>query len=708
MGFTSGSPGAGQLEIGIALVLQDRFSNQAREASSQIRKLHMDAKNAVNANLMAMQGAAGSGMTIAKTMGSKIGSMVEEGASFIDTMTTVGAISRASNKDLKGLTTTAQTIGLKTMFDSQDIASGMMYLARAGNDVERINKMINGAAMVANATGMELGGKGGSADMISNVMHTFKLEAGEAANVVGDQLAMAALSSNMSMQDMAESIKYAGSNTRMLKQSLPSLIAMIGTLGNAGIQGSMAGTSIDNMLRYLTKSITNPKFKGSDALARVGLSKADFLDANGDILNMGISLEKLKKATAGLSSVESQSVFIDLFGVRGVRAAVMLMQDLDKYKEILDKVVNNSAGFAEEVVQKRMATFAGALDTMKNSFENFRTTFATAIGPVLIPIFKVVTAIMSGIRAVFNIPILGTFLSSLTAISVALLGIGSALLYLRTKWLIFRNDSQVTTSSWFGILKGGWNACTIKAERYLAIQNAIIAQQKAGVMGSGAYGAMMANMGNWTGNAKATQGKKNPKQMYYWVRGADGKVKRTTAEKAASTISPKDIGNMAKGSDPITSPPIAANMKGAMGQGFKGALGGLTKVGGKLLGFLMGPWGIALSAASIAIPALVSAFKDNTDESNENTASIIELKRMMGMDLQERLSSKDANEFMLSQQIQALTQTLQYWASRIDGKMGNKPAMVLNASIDGKPLKGMIVDEINNYNNNSNFNNNLK
>ena len=32
MAFTSGSPSAGQLEIGIALVLQDRFSNQAREA----------------------------------------------------------------------------------------------------------------------------------------------------------------------------------------------------------------------------------------------------------------------------------------------------------------------------------------------------------------------------------------------------------------------------------------------------------------------------------------------------------------------------------------------------------------------------------------------------------------------------------------------------------------------------------------------------
>lgn len=55
MAFTSGSLSAGQLEIGVALVLQDRFSNQAREASSVIRGLHRDAKNAVQANLTAVQ-----------------------------------------------------------------------------------------------------------------------------------------------------------------------------------------------------------------------------------------------------------------------------------------------------------------------------------------------------------------------------------------------------------------------------------------------------------------------------------------------------------------------------------------------------------------------------------------------------------------------------------------------------------------------------
>lgn len=81
-------------------------------------------------------------------------------------------------------------------------------------------------------------------------MRTFKLEGQNAANVVGDQLTKAAMSSNVSMADLAESIKYSAASMVTLRQQLPQVAAMIGTLGNAGIQGSMAGTSIRNMADY--------------------------------------------------------------------------------------------------------------------------------------------------------------------------------------------------------------------------------------------------------------------------------------------------------------------------------------------------------------------------------------------------------------------------------------------------------------------------
>ena len=89
------------------------------------------------------------------------------------------------------------------------------------------------------------------------------MEGERAATLVGDQLTKAAMASNMSVQDLAESIKYSAASMVTLRQQLPQVAAMIGTLGNAGIQGSMAGTSIRNMADYLTQVHNQSKFQGS-------------------------------------------------------------------------------------------------------------------------------------------------------------------------------------------------------------------------------------------------------------------------------------------------------------------------------------------------------------------------------------------------------------------------------------------------------------
>ena len=201
---TSGSLSGSQLQIGIALVLHDRFTNEARTASKEIHKLHEEAKAAVVANLQMADSLLSTGRDFFTGVARGLWNIVEEGNVFIDTMTTVGAITQATEEQLSRLSNTAQTLGLETMFGSVDIASGMKYLAMAGNTADEINNMIRGAAMVAGATGMELAGKGGSADLITNIMRMFRIEASEASTVVGDQLTKATLSANMSMTDLAE------------------------------------------------------------------------------------------------------------------------------------------------------------------------------------------------------------------------------------------------------------------------------------------------------------------------------------------------------------------------------------------------------------------------------------------------------------------------------------------------------------------------
>jgi TP901 family phage tail tape measure protein len=476
---TSGSLRGNSLEIGIALVLQDRFSNQAKDASAAIRRLHNEAKEAVTANLQTADSILGNVYNGFLNVATGITNTVLQGAEFIDTMTTVSAITGSTREQLQMLSETAQSLGLETMFGSRDIAFGMKYLAMAGNTVEQVNDMIKGAAYVANATGMELGGKGGAADLITNVMKTFKIVGDGASELVGDQLTKATLSANISMTDLAESIKYSAADMVMLKKELPEVAAMIGTLGNAGIQGSMAGTSLGNMARYLIKAF-NPKTDAYSFLQRMGLSQQDFVDAQGDLIDFGDIMEKISKGVENLPSIDRGKAIGAIFGVRGQRAANAIMNDLEGYRNLLDQIQNNSAGFAKSIVDKRMNTLAGSIDKVSSAWENLKVAFTEQIGPALMPILNTISQIIEAVREFVTTPV-GAFASQVFVLSTFIGLVGTKVLQLITKWRLLRSDTQIGFTNMFRLIRGGWQGATLDLQNYMRLQGLLNAQTTYGL-----------------------------------------------------------------------------------------------------------------------------------------------------------------------------------------------------------------------------------
>lgn len=674
MAFTSGSPSAGQLEIGIALVLQDRFSNQAREASSVIRGLHRDAKNAVQANLTAVQSYANMASGVANSIVSTLTTTMETGADFIDMMTTVGAISGATENQMSGLSETAQTLGLRTMFKSMDIASGMKYLAMAGNDANQIQEMISGAAMMANATGMELGGKGGAADLLTNIMRTFKLEGQQAADIVGDQLTKAAMSSNVSMFDLAESIKYSAASMVTLKQQLPQVAAMIGTLGNAGIQGSMAGTSIRNMADYLTQSITNPNFKGAKALAKLGLGKQDFVDANGDLQDFAVILEKIGTATQGLSTVDQNAVFKSIFGVRGMRAAVAIMRDTEGYFDLLNKIQNNSAGFAEEVVGKRMETFAGKIEMVQSATENLMTTFSKALdkNPIIMGFLDMVGWAIAQLRDLMATPF-GPWIAGFATIAAVGLKIGSIWMGLRARWLLLNGDSQVSFRTMVRLMIGGWNQATISAQGYLNMERAIRAQREAGIRASAATVAAIGGMPvyYYNGNTPAKMGA-NGRYYANTGRGASG-----WTPVPAAMVTTTDASKMTRSLMGGAGAAAGAASRGALASVGRGLLG----FGSRIVGLLGGPLGLAITGISIFGPMIYSAIKGNKSAQDENTRATNDLASTIKAS-REGYKQKDNLQMLTIQEMRWLVQTLGLYAERLNQRDNKGTHLTIN--MDGK------------------------
>ena len=680
---TSGSLRGNSLEIGIALVLQDRFSNQAKDASAAIRRLHNEAKEAVTANLQTADSILGTMYNSLQNVATGITNTVLQGAEFIDTMTTVSAITGSTREQLQMLSETAQSLGLETMFGSQDIASGMKYLAMAGNTVEQVNDMIKGAAYVANATGMELGGKGGAADLITNVMKTFKIVGDGASELVGDQLTKATLSANISMTDLAESIKYSAADMVMLKKELPEVAAMIGTLGNAGIQGSMAGTSLGNMARYLIKAF-NPKTDAYSFLQRMGLSQQDFVDAQGDLIDFGDIVEKISKGVENLPSIDRGKAIGAIFGVRGQRAANAIMNDLEGYRNLLDQIQNNSAGFAKDIVDKRMNTLAGSIDKVSSAWENLKVAFTEQIGPALMPILNTISQIIEAVREFVTTPV-GAFASQVFVLSTFIGLVGTKVLQLITKWRLLRSDTQIGFTNMFRLIRGGWQGATLDLQNYMRLQGLLNAQTTYGLP---YYASMAKHLGTPVGGVVYDQ---RTKRWRSHDQSVTGLGKGTFMKERDATKYTEKYG---------TGKQIAA---GFFGTGVGATTTGTQSTWGKLLGLGSKLFGV-LNLVSLGliiiwplIKMVANAIKGNTEEVKKNTYSVNTLAGRYATE-QERLASGKSLD--LAGEVKLLRESIE----KFNKKSSNQTLTLRLEDLNGKEITRKIVD----LNDDSNQTNGIK
>ncbi|MCI3215204.1 phage tail tape measure protein, partial [Pseudomonas aeruginosa] len=97
-------------------------------------------------------------------------------------------------------------------------------------------------------------------------------------------------------------------------QSLETVTTATALLGNAGVQGSMAGTSMRSVLTRLGTS---------KAVAKLGVQTKD---ANGNMRDMLDILKDINKKTAGMGNVQRGAIFKDIAGQYAVTSFGTLMR----------------------------------------------------------------------------------------------------------------------------------------------------------------------------------------------------------------------------------------------------------------------------------------------------------------------------------------------------------------------------------------------
>lgn len=334
----------------------------------------------------------------------------------------------------------------------------------------------------------------------------------------------------------------------------------------------------------------------------------------------------------GMSPVDMNSTLLSIFGVRGNRAAVALMNNLDRYNDLLDKI-HDSHGFAEEVMGKRMASLAGATDALLNSFENLRTTFAQQLTPVLVPLFNTIGDLVTGIRDIVATPF-GKFIAGAT-VAVTTLGLfGTALGVIRAKMLQLKTDSLVTGSNMFALMIHGWKQSTISAQQYVNMVKVAQTQAKMGnaealkerikqgaTIGGIAWNGTNFRSIGWNSNRYLGEDKVDDilkqygQNKYLWARDVErialsGGYNRSARNRSLLM----KYGSASAARSALKGTSILRSVS-------KFALGGLRGA----LGMFGGPIGIGIMSISMLLPSLIDWIKKSKESTDKNTYSVVTL-----------------------------------------------------------------------------------
>jgi TP901 family phage tail tape measure protein len=337
------------------------------------------------------QTVSGLGSSIQTALGAAaIGAVAGLGAAFVGSAKTamdfekqlsaISAVSGATASQLDGIRSVALQLGKDTSFSASEAAAGMEEMVKAGVS---LGDVMGGAGRAA----LDLAAAGGlsvaeSATIASNAMNVFSLKGSDMAHVA-DVIAGAANASAIDVHDFGFSLSSVGAVAATVGLGLEDTATAIAVLGQAGLKGSDAGTSLKTMLLNL-----DPASKTARAAMKdLGLITAEganqFFDAQGKAKSLGEIAGILQKSIAGLTKEQQINALQTIFGTDAIRAAaIMAKAGSAGFEEMAASMAKVSA---QDVANERLNNLAGSIEKLKGSLE----TGAIMLGSLITPTLKV-------------------------------------------------------------------------------------------------------------------------------------------------------------------------------------------------------------------------------------------------------------------------------------------------------------------------------
>ena len=335
--------------------------------------------------------------------------IIATAGSFEQSLNRVQGVTNATAEEFDLLKNAASELGATTAFTATDAAEALFFLGKTGLNTTESLAALPEVLNLAAASGLDLSS---AADIVTNVTKGFGQSLDQLPKSI-DVLATAFTSANVDIQGLGQSFRKAGPVFAANNQTFSDTAAILGVLGDSGIQASEAGTAA----RIAFQSLQADSVKTNGVLAKLGVT---IRDAEGNFKPLIEIVGELGQA--GLDSEQR----LKLFGRRGdAIAAILLQKGAPALRQFSDEL-DATSGTAKRLADVQLKGLFGAFRILKSSVE----AVAIEIGDS--GLLKQVTELVSGlaewVRGLRGAS--ATTLKFAVAIGIALASIGPILVSL--------------------------------------------------------------------------------------------------------------------------------------------------------------------------------------------------------------------------------------------------------------------------------------
>jgi TP901 family phage tail tape measure protein len=362
-------------QLQAALTLLGRYESSLNKSEQKQNANASAIRNSVNAQasfnntifksvgiLKQVAGAAGIYLGVQGVIGA-FRSVIKTGSEFEQSMANLKAIANVTGKEYDQLNAKVLQMGASTKFTATESANAATEMAKLGLTSKQIVAALGPVLNTASATGESISDV---AVTMASTLNQYGLDASEAQRV-SDVMAHSFRTSALDLEKYRESMKLAAPLAQLNKIGLEETVAVMATLSNSAIYGSIAGTGFKNVLLKLSDANS----KVSKDLKEKGIPvTATFSEKMQELSKWGLDATKTNEYFGRIGLVTAAIL------IKEAGASATAGKSLSDY----EKILKQATGASEEMAKTQLNTFSGAWTLMKSALEDLQIAFFKTFG----------------------------------------------------------------------------------------------------------------------------------------------------------------------------------------------------------------------------------------------------------------------------------------------------------------------------------------